>query len=286
VVEGTPLLREQWVKPLASSNLALSAIVLITQGGVMFKKLGALLLAAGVLMSVGCNNQNQIIEKVTYTPSDDLKTIKVSLVFKSNVQSTMAGGISTDYGYFFVNPYTGNQPFEIGFDLNMNVFYDQQYVGLTPTMTLPNGLPTGIPWPVVEVKSPTPVHPDFDVYGYVDVGHLSWLGSAVMFSFLDNQNFPVDLSVSQVFYRDNEGKPGVLASVFGPTLKPDGTLLRHGGIAVFANVRQLIQNHGHKQITMYPKEFVKVEGPDADKYQSPRALKKLQDRFLRLINQN
>ena len=66
-----------------------------------------------------------------------------------------------------------------------------------------------------------------------------------MFGFLSDAYFPAGLSISQSFLNNSQGAPAILASVFGPTLNMDGTLLRSGGIALFANVRQLIE--GAKQ---------------------------------------
>jgi len=241
--------------------------------------------AAG-LSSVGCKKPSSLIEKVVFNPSYDLSSARLSLIFKSNVQSPMAGGIDTDYGHFFINPFTQTQPFEIGFDLDMNIFYDQDYVGLEPTMYLPNGLPIGIPYPVVQVASPSPIHPKFDLFGYVDVGHQSWLGVAVMFSFLNDQYFPPDLTVQQVFMRDVNNVPRVLAHIFGPTLDQNGTLVRNGGIGLFANVKSLIKdwNNGYKNTEFLPEKSVKVIGKKAKKYAKPRTLKKLENKLIRGLN--
>ena len=71
-----------------------------------------------------------------------------------------------------------------------------------------------------------------------DVEKLSRLGAAAMFKFL-NETFPEGLLVSQVFKRNTQGQPSLYASVFGPLTGSDGKIRRNGGIAVFANVREL-----------------------------------------------
>jgi xanthosine utilization system XapX-like protein len=248
------------------------------------------LLVVFVLALMGCKSQqSNMIEKVTYRPSDDLQTITVSLLFKEDVQSNMDGEIYTDYGVFFMKPYSIDEHFQIGFELDMDIFYDQEYVGLSPVMTLPNGLPIGIPYPVVEVKSPTPIDPKFDMYGYVDVGHLSWLGVSTMFNFMNDENFPADLAITSVFLRDNEGKPGIIASVFGPSLAQDGTLIRSGGISLFANVRQLIKqwiDSGRSaEISVYPEnKKPRVFGRNAKRFGSPFALRALEKKLIRGLN--
>jgi len=200
----------------------------------------ALGLAIGVL---GCKRENRLIERVSVQPSTNLEVIRIALEFnKRNVQATFAGGFPIkNYGYLFINPFTGQQPFEVGFDLNTAIVNDQDYVRLTPTTVLPNGVPIGLPYAIVEVKGVSPINPNFDAYAYIDVLHKSWLGAAGIFSFINDRFFPSGLAFTQVFMRDDQGRPGVLASVFGPELHPDGTLKRAGGIAVLANVKQLLQ---------------------------------------------
>lgn len=202
-------------------------------------------LVAAALGLAGCKEQNKIIEKVTFKPSENLEVVRVSLVFTPRIQSDLAGGFAVKhYGYLFINPYTASQRFEIGFDLNTAIVNEQDYVHLSPTTVLPNGMPIGLPHAVVEVRSPEPISPKFDLYAYVDVLHLEWLGVAAMFSFVNDQYFPPGLSVNQAFLQDDQGRPGVIASVFGPTVASDGTLVRSGGIALFANVKRLIDHLG------------------------------------------
>jgi hypothetical protein len=221
----------------------------------------------------GCNGKDlKIIDHVSFKPSDNLETVRVSLVFQNNIQAELSGGLYIkDYGMVFVNPYTSAEPFEVGFSLNTKVFNDQDYVKLTPTDVLPNGLPMGLGYPVAEIKGAKPISSQFDLYGYVDVLHTSWLGAAAIFGFINNQYFPDGLSISQVFLRDASGNPGVIASVFGPTLKPDGSMARAGGIALFANVRQLIAHHAigenAQELTLRPELLPVISGPRAPEYE-------------------
>src|SRR5262249_7527647 len=122
------------------------------------------------------------------------------------------------------------------------------------------GLPIGVAYALAEIRGHNPISSKFDLYGYVDVLHTSWLGVAAMLSFIDPKYFPPGLSVSQVFIRDDQGNPGIIRSVFGPNLNKDGTIARAGGIALFANVRQLISqiHHGKEQV-FYPEAGVYLE---------------------------
>ena len=249
-------------------------------------------LAVGV---TACKKQGKIIEKVTFKPSSTLESVRISLVFGSRIQSDFAGSFAIkEYGYLFLNPYTSSQPFEIGFDLNTAVVNEQDYIDITPTTVLPNGLPIGIPQAVVEIKSPTPINPKFDLFGYVDVLEKSWLGIAAMFSAIDDY-FPMGLSVSQSFLSNNQGRPGVFASVFGPSVAADGTIVRSGGIALFANVRQLIDGIKDGSIrpndagvyTLEPSEEDPVlSGPAAEEYRNnPELQEQLYKSFLKAMNQ-
>jgi hypothetical protein len=255
--------------------------------GATSSQLSALLLASALTLLSACKGNNALIEKVTFKPSENLEVVRVSLVFSSRIQSDLAGGFSLkDYGYLFVNPYTPSQPFEIGFDLNTSIVNDQDYVKLSPTEVLPNGIPIGLPNAVVEVRAPSPISSKFDLFGYVDVLRLNWLGVSAMFGFLDDKYFPAGLSLSQAFLRNNEGRPGVIGSVFGPTVAGDGTLIRNGGIALFANVRQLISQIGGSRpgetLEFYADGTVEVSGQGADAIRNqPERLREIQENLIR-----
>ncbi|HLD99721.1 MAG TPA: hypothetical protein VJB59_05645 [Bdellovibrionota bacterium] len=224
---------------------------------------------AAMVFSTGC--KPKWIDHVAFKPSDDFKTARVSLVFKDNIQTNMAGVFQIkDYGYIFVNPYTPAQRFEVGFDLNLDIVTDQDYVSITPTEYLPNGVPLGVGYPLVELRSPEPISTSFDAFGYVDVSHAKWLGVATMFKFLNDEYFPQGLTISQVFEVDAANRPAVIASVFGPTLNADGTLKRAGGIALLANVRQLIEQNRvspGRESKFFPKGKLHFSGPAAAKYE-------------------
>ena len=234
--------------------------------------------------------QPKLIEKVVFQPSQNLETVRVSLVFGDQVKTDLAGGFTImDYGYLFVSPYTTSQHFEVGFDLNMSIFDEQDYVGVQPTTLLPNGMPIGLPNAVIQLSGPSPISPKFDLYGYVDLYAKSWLGVATMFQFLNNDYFPAGLTINQSFLPNDGGKPGMIASVFGASLNPDGSVLRNGGIALFANVRQLIEQYGNGGaissngiVIEGTPDTLDVEGPAAPAFRNnPSKLLKLEQNLIR-----
>ncbi len=253
------------------------------------KRLSVGILALGAAAaSGGCNGNVSIIDHVAFQPSADLQTVSLSLVFANTIQTNLAGSFTVaDYGYLFVDPYTPTAPFEVGFALNTAIFNDQNYVKFTPTQQLPNGLPIGVGYALAQIQGASPISSQFDLYGYVDILHQSWLGTAAIFSFINNQYFPNGLSISQVFLRDSAGDPGVIASVFGPTVDGSGNMIRAGGIAVFANVRQLIANHVTTQpLILRPELLPIVDGPRAPEYQGNyRKLRSLEANLIRAFNQ-
>jgi hypothetical protein len=210
-------------------------------GAVAFKAGVIVLSVTAALLAGGCRGKFKLIERVAFTPSQNLESVKVSLVFTPRIQTSISGAFAAgSYGYLFVNPYTSSQPFEVGFSLDTDIVNDQDYAQIAPTEVFPNGVPMGIGHALVQIQAADPVSSKFDLYGYVDVLERDWLGSAAIFSFINDQYFPNDLAISQVFLRNDEGKPGVIASVFGPTVDHAGGVKRAGGIALLANVRQLI----------------------------------------------
>jgi hypothetical protein len=251
----------------------------------------AVVVSAALATLSACKNQQpQLIEKVVFQPSQNLETVRVSLVFGDQVKTDLAGGFTImDYGYFFVSPHTESQHFEVGFDINMSIFDEQDYVGVDPTTLLPNGMPIGLPNAVVQLSGPSPISPKFDLYGYVDLYGKSWLGLATMFQFLNNDYFPAGLTINQSFLPNDEGKPGMIASVFGAALNQDGSVLRNGGIALFANVRQLIEQYGHGGASSSSgiviegtPESLEVEGPAAPLFRNkPSKLLKLEQNLIR-----
>ncbi len=244
----------------------------------------------------GCNKDTALFKKVDITISDNLEVVRLALQFTDKIQSDLSATFAIkEYGAAFMHPYTGAQPFEVGFDLNTSIVNEQDYVNLEPTTVFPNGVPMGIPYAVVEVSGGKPISDKFDMFGYVDVLHQSWLGAAGIFSFLQDKYFPEGLAISQVFTRDDGGMPAVLGSVFGPVKKPDGSLARAGGVALLANVRFLVEksgpgNHmvnGGKaiQLSFEPEPHVILSGPSADQYEGRYdRLLRLRDRFIERMN--
>lgn len=257
----------------------------------MSRKIGLALLVVSVVSMSACRGKASFIDHVAFQPSENLEVVRVSVVFGRNVRSDLAGGFAIkDYGFLFVNPYTASAPFEIGFSLNTSIVNEQEYVDLAPTEVLPNGLPIGLGRALVEVKSPQPVGSGFDLYGYVDVLRASWLGAAAIFSFINDQYFPNGLTLSQTFLRDAEGRPGVTASVFGPSVSGDGTIRRAGGIAFFANVRQLLAQGAigpnAKPLILYPEAMPTAQGPRAREFQGdPKAMLRLERSLVQAFNQ-
>ena len=243
-----------------------------------------LLLAAGL---VGC--KNDLIESVKLKPSNDLSSVRVTLVFTDKVKLKLDRDVPLkDYGTLFVSPYSPEQHFELGLELDAkNIFYDTDYIHLEPTTNLPNGVPLGMGYPLVEIRAPESITDNFDMYGYVDVTQYSWLGTAAMFKFIDGETFPRDLAINQVCAKDKEGKATIIASVFGPTMNADGSIKTFGGIALLANVRKLIEEgkvQPGAESSFAADGLVEVNGANADPYRNPKALKKIESRLIRAFN--
>jgi hypothetical protein len=257
------------------------------------KKILFILLFASAFVTSGCKGVGglKLIDRVSFRPSPNLESVRVSLVFADTIKTNLTGGYPIkDYGSFFINPWTASEPFEVGFELNTNIVNDQDYIKLTPTEVLPNGVPIGLSYALVQVQAPHPISPMVDIYGYVDVLRQAWLGVAGIFGFINNTYVPEGLSVTQVFLRDANNKPGVIASVFGPSTGIDGTV-RPGGIALFANVKQLLSNHvmgegAPAETTLYPETYPLVAGPKADEYRGQyRKLQNLESGLANGFNQ-
>jgi hypothetical protein len=158
-----------------------------------------------------------------------------------------------------VNPITASTPFEVGFRMDTDIFNDQDVVNIDPTTVLPNGanLPLQINNALVELSGQAPVHEEFDIFGYVDVLAQEWLGTAMMFKFI-NQTFPAGMVLAQQFFVSDAGRAGAVVAVFGPKLRADGSLERPGGMALFGNIRRLIEVIGARQPTAITRSGLKV----------------------------
>jgi len=232
------------------------------------RSLFSVLIVAGMMLSLGCKGTtNSVIDHVTFKLGDNMESARVSVVFKDTVQSNMYGSFPLkDYGSIFVNPnIPGTQPLELGFELNTkDVMNDFEYAQITPTETLPNGLPMGLGYPIVEIRAAQPISDNFDLYGYVDVLHAKWLGAAAMFKVMNDGGIPAGMALSMGFNPDAEGKPGILTSIYGPVLDNSGAIIRNGGIIVLANVRQMMSKENlsaGKEYKYYPKKKFRIGGP-------------------------
>ena len=244
-------------------------------------------LTALTLLGSGCNNQ--VIDHAAFQISPDLKNVSVALVFANTIQANLSGTFPIkNYGDLFVQPWTATQPFELGFSLNTAVASDNEYIHLTPTSYLPNGVPLGIPYPIVEIQAASPISSTFDLSGYVDVANQAWFGAAATFSFITDKSFPPGMAITGAFAQNAAGNPGILAYVFGASLNTNGTLKRPGGIAVLANVKQLAgisAEHGGGIIDVKPDKVVQLSGAHAEDYQNDEAIMELQRKFIDGLNQ-
>ena len=242
-------------------------------------------LAAAIAFS-GCGQK--VIDHVAFQISPDQKDISVALVFSSDVQSNLSGTFPIKtYGDIFVQPYSSAQPFELGFAMNLAVVNDSDYIHLTPTLSLPNGVPLGIGYPIVEISGASPISPSFDLAGYVDISEQKWFGGAATFSFISPNSFPVGTALTATFDQDANGNPGIMAYVFGPEVDSLGNVQRPGGIAVLANIKQLAgisAQHPGGIVELPPDQEIKLSGAEADRYESFPALMRLQDKFVEELN--
>jgi hypothetical protein len=190
----------------------------------------------------GC--QKSFISDVSFTVEPNIETATLLLNFAKDVQSDLGGSFPVkNYGTLELNPSTTTSPFSVGFRLNTNIFNDQEYVRLQPTLDLPNGqpIPALVNRALAQVKLKNQINPNFDIYTYVDVVGREWLGVAVTLKYT-NSIFPGGLAVSQNFLKDSKGNARAVAAIFGPKLDGNGNIAVPGGIALFANVRALIDD--------------------------------------------
>lgn len=214
------------------------------------------------LFLVSCKPVSSI-DSVKYVPNSNLSEIALTLNFSKSVTSTLLSDLTTDYGLFFIRPWSKKTPFSVGMIFNLNIFLNPEYVSLPRTDMTPNGLPLGIPYPVATL------HGSEMLSAYIDVDHYAWLGFA--FLFLNDSSFPSGSSVLRVFSRDQYGSPKVFCHTFGPS----GDV--HGGIVFMADVRHLIETYGAEEATLKSEKSVSVIG-------QPISIDKLYRSELRLID--
>lgn len=204
------------------------------------------LAVVALALAVGCKKVSfSIIKGVGIEVPPNLESVKVRMDFSSDVQSDIGGVFPIkDYGQIELEPSTPTNPFNIGFRLNTSVFNEQDFVDLQAVTTLPSGQPFPfiVDRALVQVKVKEQISSKFDIYMFVDVMKAEWLGVALTLKFLDNKNFPVGLAVAQQFVPGKDGYARVAGEIFGPKVDEAGNLAVPGGIAVFANVRGLIND--------------------------------------------
>jgi len=242
--------------------------------------LSAFLILGFALTTTSCNDsKKKYIDKAIFDLSPDLKSASVTLVFTDLVKSTLNTSSNIkNYGQVFTTPYlAGTQPFQAGVNLNMSVIYDNEFIEMSPTMTLPNGMATGVNRPLVQISAGALADGAAEFLAYVDISEWSWLGMATMIKKVDTQ-FPADLVVSQVFLRDSAGVPAVFGSFFGPSLNANGGVAKFGGLALFANVKALAAARGdsNRPVELSAEPGLILSGKRASFYQSnPAALEKI-----------
>jgi len=252
--------------------------------------LQSLLLISLAATGAACSRNDRLIDRVTVVPSNNLESIRVALVFNPRkVQSTLGGGFQIGrHGYLFLNPATQNLPFEVGFELNTEIFQDPEYVKLEPTTVFPNGLPMNLPQSraLVQIRADQPIGKRFDAYAYVDILQGEWMGTAIILDFIDDRYFPPGLAFSQVFARDSAGEPSVIGAVFGPELNPSGGIRRSGGISVLVNVKSVMKNASPgRPLTYFADEKFKVTGPGSKRYGKDRfELMRLEEKVIQGLN--
>lgn len=209
-----------------------------------FRKLALIVTSSAAALSLtAC--ENPVIQDVTFKVNENLETVRVSLNFSKRVSPNLTGMFDIQkYGTLFVSAATSSEPFKVGFDLNLDIVNDQDYIHYEPQHALPSGdpFPALMNRTMAMIQMKKPVGQSFDVYAYADVLGKEWLGVVVMLNVLDESNFPVGLSVSQSFLPDSKGVNRASAVVFGPSIDPQtGAQTKPGGIGIFANAKALIK---------------------------------------------
>lgn len=194
-------------------------------------------LAASVV-TTGC--KDAVIDGIAYKIEPNLETVRIQLNFAKTFQADIGGVYPIKhYGSIFLNPSTNTTPFNVGFDFNMNVVYDNDYVKMEPTDRLPGGQLLPLP---ADAQNRAMVRVDaydsakFTTAAYIDVLGKQWLGTAVSLKFI-GKSWPSGVVVFKHFLDSK-----VAAAFYGPKLNKDGSLANPGGVAIFANVRALIDS--------------------------------------------
>ena len=247
------------------------------------------LVAIAALAAASCKPTAKYLDRVAFKIDPDLNTASVALVFSDKVRPNFSADFAIkDYGNLYTRPFSeGVQPFQAGLDLNLSILLDNEYVQMTPTYVLPNGMPLGTGGPLVQVGAGGIGNGSAEFFGYLDIRELKWLGMSAMIRLVD-ENFPADIVISQVFLRDTAGEPAVFASFFGPKLNADGSVARPGGFALFANTRALFSAQGDRRgtIELFPESELQLAGPAAEHYRAhPVELARLGELWSKALSQ-
>ncbi|MEW6057400.1 MAG: hypothetical protein AB1540_12380 [Bdellovibrionota bacterium] len=252
--------------------------------------LGIILVLTTVFLSAFSSCQHPLISDVSYEIAANLESIKFRLNFAPGVTTDIGGTFPVkDYGTIEVEPSTPETPFNVGFRLNTSIFNDQELLDLAPVTILPSGqpLPVALNRAMAQVKLKNEVDPNFDVYLYVDVLQREWLGLALTLKFINTKAFPPGLAVTRDFLQKN-GRAQAVGAAFGPRVDNQGKLVVPGGIAVFANVQELLSDARKTKILNGTDSaggpFV-FYGPDALHYSnSPEEAQYLQEFFKQALS--
>jgi hypothetical protein len=207
-------------------------------------KLSTFLLAITFLS--GCKTNN-VLDQVNFEVAPNRESLTVTVNFDPSIQADFGGSyLVKNYGSVFVDPYVSkDEPFKVGFNLNTSIFFDNEYMTLTPTSMLPTGtpIPSLIGRVMVSARIPNLNTPNLIPYIYVDIPQVPsdgvWVGTVVLMNFT-NQYFPAGLSISENFLKGRNGVPRLTAMVFGPKVDQNNHIIVPGGIAIFANIKALI----------------------------------------------
>lgn len=245
----------------------------------------------------GCDKP--LISGVAFTVEPNIETLKVQLNFSDEVQTDLGGAFAVntggrDYGQIEIEPSSPDNPFNVGFRLNLAIVNEQDYVNLEPVTTLPSGQPIPIPSlnrAFAKVSLKNEINPNFDVYAYVDVVGKEWIGVALTLKFINSKYFPAGLSLSKGFVKAKDGRNQIYGAVFGPKVDNNGNMTVPGGIALFANAKSLItgarDGSGPMSGTSKGEKFVLFQGPQAAHYnEHPEDAIALGEAFKVLMREN
>lgn len=230
-----------------------------------------LLFILPLLFLAGCKNQP--IESFDVIVGQNTLTAQLSLSddYALNIDASFPIMIKGDYyGHMFVTPKIGNSPFHLGLTADFSVFTSDVWDGFEPVTSLPNGdpLPHWIgPYELIRANIPNPSD-IFDVSLYGTIDKPFYLGMTLSLNILD-ENYPEGLQVIQNFGKDGKNWGAVV--LFGPTRDANGEIIEQGGIFFVVGVSALTAS---ERVRLTPTDL-EITGPDAHRYETPRAQQRL-----------